>query len=177
MHRHDVPRKGVVFSSSSAIFPRSTAHVGSSSYGSGVSSSARLPDPCVLCGATDGERQAGRLRCGWCHWRVSDTLDPDLERPRVEVVYYLRYAERIKIGTSARPQQRLGAIRHDELLAFELGDRTLERRRHREFAAIREGGEWFSATPELLRHIATLECSDPWRSYARWTSAALRRIA
>uniref|UniRef100_UPI000CD91A7B GIY-YIG nuclease family protein n=1 Tax=Microbacterium sp. CJ77 TaxID=2079201 RepID=UPI000CD91A7B len=142
-----------------------------------MSSSAPLPEPCTLCGATDGERRAESLRCTWCHWRVGDTVDTGLERPRVDVVYYLRYAERIKIGTSARPRQRLGAIRHDELLAFELGGRPLEQRRHRKFAALREGGEWFSATPELLRHIATLDCADPWRSFARWTCAALQRIA
>lgn len=104
-------------------------------------------------------------------------MDPDLERPPVEVVYYLRYADRIKIGTSAQPRQRLGAIWHDELLAFERGGRALEQRRHREFAPLREGGEWFRAAPELISHIATLDCADPWRSHARWVSAALRRIA
>ncbi|WP_100810124.1 GIY-YIG nuclease family protein [Microbacterium sp. BR1] len=133
-------------------------------------------DPCVLCGGTDAERSAGYLRCSVCHWRVGDTIDPDVERPRVDVVYYLRYADRIKIGTSARPRQRLGAIWHDELLAFELGGRALEQQRHRHFAAWREGGEWFRAAPELLTHIAALDCPDPWRSYARWVSAALRRI-
>jgi hypothetical protein len=29
----------------------------------------------------------------------------------------------------------------------------------------------------LLDHIAGLESADPWRSYARWVSAALRKIA
>lgn len=135
-----------------------------------------LPDPCALCGATAGERQDGCLRCALCHWRVGDSIDPDLERPRVEVVYYLRYADRIKIGTSARPRRRLSAIRHEELLAFELGGRALEQQRHREFADLREGGEWFHAAPDLRSHIAALECDDPWRSYARWVSAALRQI-
>ncbi len=94
----------------------------------------------------------------------------------MEVVYYLRYADRIKIGTSGRPRQRVAAIRHDELLAFELGGRSLEQQRHRQFAALREGGEWFRAGPELLKHIAALDCPDPWRAYARWVSSALRRI-
>lgn len=136
-----------------------------------------LPDPCTLCAGLEGERVSARLRCAWCHWRVGDIPDPDLERPTVEVVYYLRYAERIKIGTSTRPRQRLAAIRHDELLAFELGGRTLEQQRHRQFAALREGGEWFRSAPELLAHVAALRCRDPWRAHARWTSAALRRIA
>ena len=117
-----------------------------------------LADPCALCGAAEGERRDGWLRCVHCRWRVGDVIDPDLERPRVEVVYYLRYADRIKIGTSSRPRQRLAAIWHDELLAFELGGRALERQRHREFAGLREGGEWFRARPALVSHIAALEC-------------------
>jgi hypothetical protein len=116
------------------------------------------------------------VRCSLCHWRVGDTIDPDLERPRVEVVYYLRYAGRIKIGTSAQPRQRLGAIWHDELLAFERGGRSLEQKRHRQFATLREGGEWFRSAPELLAHIAALDCPDPWRTHARWVSEALRRL-
>ncbi|WP_396642360.1 GIY-YIG nuclease family protein [Microbacterium sp.] len=135
-----------------------------------------LADPCVLCGATEGERHDGCLRCALCHWRVGDSIDADLERPRVEVVYYLRYADRIKIGTSAAPRQRLSAVWHDELLAFERGGRALEQQRHREFAGLREGGEWFHAGPELLSHIGALECADPWQSYARWVSEALRSI-
>lgn len=142
-----------------------------------VPSPVSVPDPCALCGGTDVERTAGDLRCRLCHWRVGDTIDHDLERPRVDVVYYLRYADRIKIGTSAQPRRRLGAIRHDALLAFERGGRSLEQQRHRQFAALREGGEWFRAAPELLAHITELECPDPWRAYARWVSAALRRIS
>jgi hypothetical protein len=100
--------------------------------------------------------------------------DPELPLPRVEVVYYLRYADRVKIGTSARPRQRLAAIRHDELLAFEPGGRQLEQRRHREFASLREGGEWFTLTPELAAHIAALRSrGEPWALYARWFSEAL----
>ncbi len=95
--------------------------------------------------------------------------------PRIEVVYYLRYADRIKIGTSGQPRQRLAAIRHDELLAFEPGGRLLEQRRHAQFAALREGGEWFTAAAELVAHVQELaHDAPPWDSYARWVSEALR---
>ncbi|WP_458040950.1 MULTISPECIES: hypothetical protein [Bacteria] len=70
-----------------------------------------LADPCALCGGAEGERQDGWLSCALCSWRVGDVIDSDLERPRVEVVYYLRYADRIKIGTSTRPRQRLSRTR------------------------------------------------------------------
>jgi hypothetical protein len=113
--------------------------------------------------------------CAECDWRYGDAPDPDLPLPRVDVVYYIRYDRRVKIGTSRRPRQRLASIRHQELLAFERGDRSVEQQRHREFAEIREGGEWFTLTPELRAHVATLRLEgDPWLLYARWLSRALQ---
>ncbi|WP_144872482.1 GIY-YIG nuclease family protein [Microbacterium sp. 1.5R] len=135
-----------------------------------------LPTACTLCGRGDAERVDGGLVCGWCGWRYGDAPDSDLPRPVVEVVYYLRYDRRVKIGTSGRPRQRLAAIRHDELLAFEPGGRAVEQARHREFAAIREGGEWFTFTAELEHHVFALRTTrDPWQLYARWVSAATHR--
>jgi hypothetical protein len=122
-----------------------------------------------------GVRIDGAWCCADCGWRYGDAPDPDLPPPRVDVVYYIRYDRRVKIGTSRRPRQRLASIRHDELLAFERGDRSVEQQRHREFAEIREGGEWFTLTPELRAHVATLRLEgDPWLLYARWLSRALQ---
>ncbi|MBD7956822.1 GIY-YIG nuclease family protein [Microbacterium sp. Sa4CUA7] len=135
-----------------------------------------LPGPCALCGGRAGVRVAGAWSCAACGWRYGDAPDPDLPLPRIDVVYYLRYRERVKIGTTWRPRQRLAAIRHDELLAFERGGRPLEQQRHRQFAGIREGGEWFTLHPSLAEHIAaTRSATDPWTQYARWLSEALRR--
>lgn len=134
-----------------------------------------LPGPCALCGGERGTRADGAWACAVCGWRYGDVPDADLPLPRVEVVYYLRFDRRVKIGTSARPRQRLSAIWHDELLAFEPGGRALERQRHREFAALREGGEWFTLTDDLAAHIAALRSvGEPWQLYARWFSEALR---
>jgi len=135
-----------------------------------------LPQPCLLCGAHEGVRRTGRWHCAVCDWRVGDAPDPDLPPPRVDVVYYLRWRERIKIGTSRQPRQRLAAILHEELLAFEPGDRSLEQQRHREFADLREGGEWFRADPRLTDHIVALRGGiRPWDAYARWVADAYRR--
>ncbi|WP_164233795.1 GIY-YIG nuclease family protein [Microbacterium hydrocarbonoxydans] len=132
-----------------------------------------LPSPCWLCGHVDGVREGSAWVCGWCGWPHADSPDWELPRPVVEVVYYVRYDRRVKIGTSRRPRQRLASIRHDELLAFERGGRSLEQQRHRDFAALREGGEWFTLTGDLAGHIAVLrEEGDPWRLHARWLSAA-----
>jgi hypothetical protein len=135
-----------------------------------------LPGPCTLCGAPHGDRRGGDRVCATCGWRYGETPDADLPLPRIDVVYYLRFDLRVKIGTSAGPRRRLAAIRHDELLAFERGDRSLEQRRHREFADLREGGEWFTLTGPLLAHTSALRAAgEPWDLYARWLSEALRR--
>lgn len=134
-----------------------------------------LPGPCALCGSRFGTQAAGTWRCAICDWPYGDVPDADLPLPRIDVVYYLRFDARVKIGTSRNPKQRLGSIRHDELLAFEQGGRSVEQQRHREFASVREGGEWFTLTPELRDHVRRLRrVGDPWHLYARWLSSALQ---
>lgn len=139
-----------------------------------------LPTPCALCGSRLGVRWPSAWLCAVCEWRLGEPIDGELPPPRVDVVYYLRYRDRVKIGTSAQPRQRLRAIRHEELLAFERGDRSVERRRHARFGADRLGGsEWFTLSPELAAHVADLRAGvdDPWHLYARWMSEAHARQA
>ncbi|WP_375342250.1 GIY-YIG nuclease family protein [Curtobacterium sp. MCSS17_008] len=139
-----------------------------------------LPGPCPVCGSRTGVRWPRATLCGTCEWPWGDVPDGDLPPPRVDVVYYLRqrddFGDRVKIGTTANPRQRLAAVPHQELLAFERGDRRLERRRHTTFAADRyPGTEWFRTTPALLDHVAAVAAGvdDPWALHARWTSEAL----
>lgn len=135
-----------------------------------------LPGPCTLCGGARGHRVAGLWTCVDCGWQYGDVPDSDLPLPRIDVVYYLRFDRRVKIGTSMRPRQRLASIRHDELLAFERGDRQLEQQRHRQFANAREGGEWFTLNAEIEAHIVDLRAvGAPWQLHARWLSEALQR--
>ncbi|PYY43262.1 MULTISPECIES: GIY-YIG nuclease family protein [unclassified Curtobacterium] len=139
-----------------------------------------LPGPCIVCGGRIGVRFPTGTLCAVCEWRFGDVPDGELGAPRVDVVYYLRMrdesGDRVKIGTTANPRQRLGRIAHQDLLGFERGDRTLERRRHAEFAASRyPGTEWFRVTPELLAHVGTVAAGapDPWALHTRWVSEAL----
>ncbi len=137
-----------------------------------------LPAACTLCGSTLGVRYPSGWVCAACEWRLGDTLDDGLPPPRVDVVYYIRFRDRIKIGTTANPRQRLSRLWHEELLAFEQGDRLVEHRRHQEFAASRLGrSEWFSASPALEEHIDRLAAGvdDPWARYARWLGQAAGR--
>ncbi len=135
-----------------------------------------LPGGCRVCGSRLGVRYPSGWVCAACEWRVGDVLDDDVPPPRVDVVYYLRFQDRIKIGTTANPQQRLRRIWHDEVLAFERGDRLVEHRRHGEFDHLRRGrSEWFDSAPDLLAHVAGLAAGvdDPWARYARWLGEAV----
>jgi hypothetical protein len=135
-----------------------------------------LPTPCPACGSRLGVRWPSGWLCAVCEWRLGDVPDADVAPPRVDVVYYIRFDDRIKIGTTANPRQRLGRIWHHELLAFERGDRSVEGRRHEQFGAWRFGRtEWFASSAELDAHTSALAAGvdDPWQRYARWRSEAL----
>jgi hypothetical protein len=135
-----------------------------------------LPDACRACGSRVGVRYPSGWVCALCEWRVGDRPDDGLAPPRVDVVYYLRHGDRVKIGTTGNPRQRFAAIWHEQLLAFERGDRRLEQRRHAQFAGDRfEGSEWFRMSRPLRAHIAVVArgVDDPWDLYARWRSEAL----
>jgi len=137
-----------------------------------------LSSPCALCGSRIGVRWPGGWTCAVCEWRVGEPVDAELPPPRVDVVYYLRYEDRVKIGTTSQPRRRLQTLWHDQLLAFERGDRAVERRRHEQFAAERFGRtEWFRLSAELAEHVDALRAGidDPWQQFARWTSEALAR--
>jgi hypothetical protein len=134
-----------------------------------------LESPCRVCGSRSGIRGTSGWECEVCGWLVGEYIDPELPLPRVDVVYYLRRGDSVKIGTTFNPRHRFSAIPHDEVLAFERGDRRLEHRRHEEFAEDRLGtSEWFELTPRLRAHIAALAGGrDPWHAHARWLAEAL----
>ena len=135
-----------------------------------------LPSPCLACGSRLGVRYPSGWLCAICEWRVGELPDQSAPHARVDVVYYLRFRDRIKIGTSANPRQRFAGLRYDELLAFERGDRLVEQRRHAQFSAHRIlRSEWFEAHEALTGHITVLSAGvdDPWAQLARWRSERL----
>lgn len=137
-----------------------------------------LPSPCLACGSRLGVKYPSGWLCAICEWKVGDLPDRDAVGARVDVVYYLRLGDRIKIGTSGNPRGRFASLPHDEVLAFERGTRELEQRRHAQFASHRLANtEWFSGHEELLRHIQQLRAGvdDPWSQYALWVSEELAR--
>lgn len=136
-----------------------------------------LPSPCRACGSRLGVRYPSGWVCAVCEWRVGEVVDAELAPPRVDVVYYLRYGDRVKIGTTGNPRQRFAAILHEEVMAFERGGRPLEQRRHAEFADDRLGtSEWFAFSTAIRGHVDDLGAGgSPWDVYARWLSDAIAR--
>lgn len=134
-----------------------------------------LPSPCLACGSRLGVKYPSGWLCAICEWRHGELPD-EARAVRVDVVYYVRAGDRIKIGTSGNPRGRLAALHWDQLLAFERGGRTLEQRRHAQFSSDRfPGSEWFRSSTALTAHIAALSAGvdDPWNEYARWVSETL----
>lgn len=93
------------------------------------------------------------------------------ENGRSSIVYYLRRADLIKIGTTVRPEQRFRDLIPDEILAWEPGGRHEEVTRHRQFRHLQERGEYFRPGRELVRHCKRIRTihgePDP-----RWTTTA-----
>lgn len=134
-----------------------------------------LPAPCVLCGSRIGVHHPSGWTCAVCEWPHGEHPDGELAPPRLDVVYYIRFADRVKIGTTANPRQRFAALRHEEVLAFERGDRRVEQRRHHEFGEERAGtSEWFALSPRLAAHIDVLAAGvDPWDRWRRWRAESI----
>lgn len=98
----------------------------------------------------------------------------EIVAPRTGCVYYLRFGDRIKIGTTVNLPQRLKGIFHDEVLAVEQGGYQLESRRHSQFAGslVKGQREWFYLTPDLRLHINTLRSQngEPIAAAERWAA-------
>ncbi len=90
---------------------------------------------------------------------LDEPRDPDAPAPGF--VYYIRFRDRIKIGTSSSILGRLSNLPYDEILAIEPGGHQLERLRHQQFHEARDHGEWFAVTDQLLDHCAMLRQHYP----------------
>jgi len=79
--------------------------------------------------------------------------------PRPGSVYFARFRDRVKIGFSTDPMNRLSAIPHDEVLAVFPGTRLNERQLHTAFADLRITGEWFHCDDRILDFVSDVKDS------------------
>ena len=92
----------------------------------------------------------------------------------VGVVYYIRFRDAVKIGTTINPDARLRDHPWDELLALEPGGRKTERLRHVELHKHRLTGEWFELNDAVSRHIEGVKRDNAdWFANVFWTIEGL----
>jgi hypothetical protein len=73
---------------------------------------------------------------------------------RRPVVYYIKFRDCVKIGTTRNLKSRWSGLTATEMLyGIEYGDHRLERRRHDKFAPYRTYGEWFEDNQHIRAHI------------------------
>lgn len=87
------------------------------------------------------------------------------------IVYYVRFRDAVKIGTSISPANRLGGLPWDELLAVEPGGRAVEQLRHAEWESLRLNGEWFELNDVLAEFIESVVVDN-----ARWIHRTYPKI-
>lgn len=97
-------------------------------------------------------------------WQERDLHIIELQRALAAVgdgsiVYYIRFGDRVKIGTTRNLVARLEGIPHDEVLITEPGDREVERQRHGQFRHLWVMGEWFRYEAELAAHVRQLRAA------------------
>jgi hypothetical protein len=97
---------------------------------------------------------------GWMK-NIAEAERPDLKPiPKKYLVYYIRFGDGIKIGTTHNLAQRLSSfcVPAAAVLAVEPGGFELERSRHEFFADSRIGRtEVFQDSPKLQRHIEAVK--------------------
>lgn len=106
-------------------------------------------------------------------WLISAMPGLATPKPRVfsrlAVVYYIRFQDLVKIGTTVALTSRLNSIPHDEVLVTEPGHFELEKLRHEQFAHLRHRprGEWFRYEPDLRAHVEELQARAAGRDRGR----------
>lgn len=88
------------------------------------------------------------------------------------VVYYVRRASLIKIGTTTNPALRFADLLPDEIYAVEPGGQPEEHQRHVQFTHLRRGREYFEMADELMQHVAFTRKlhGDPDPSWPTWAT-------
>lgn len=83
--------------------------------------------------------------------RIVEESEEDLNRPGV--VYFVQFADRVKIGFTTDLARRMHTVPHDRILATFAGTYGDEGALHRRFEHLNIKGEWFRMGDDLMAHI------------------------
>jgi hypothetical protein len=101
-----------------------------------------------------------------------------------EFVYFIRAGDRVKIGRSRSPENRLRQLQTASgerlrLLGSFVGSARIEAQLHRTWSHLRivgAGREWFTAAPDLLRYISAVCNPKPPSPEQLAAAAAVGRV-
>lgn len=125
----------------------------------------QIAGPCPACGYCGYLMRTvtDQVRClnASCHYEAHFTQFEAVRRNLLftiaatrAVVYYIKFRDCVKIGTTRNLRSRWSNITATEMLyGFEFGGRPLEKRRHEMFTPYRAYGEWFEDNSHLRAHI------------------------
>lgn len=83
---------------------------------------------------------------------LHDTFKPPqaVKQPRAGWIYFIRFGDRVKVGYTTNPDQRLRGLPHEQVIGIVPGTRADEAGWHKLLADFHVVGEWFRADAELL---------------------------
>lgn len=86
---------------------------------------------------------------------LHDTFKPPraVKQPLAGWLYFVRFGDRVKIGYTTNPDQRLRDIPHERVIGIVPGTRADEKAWHALLANFHVVGEWFAADPEVVRKL------------------------
>jgi hypothetical protein len=125
----------------------------------------QIPGPCPACGHAGYlmHTVTDQVRClnAACYYEAHLTQFEAIRRNLMfelagkrPVVYYIKFRDCVKIGTTRNLRKRWSGLTATEMLyGLEFGDQRLERRRHSKFAPYRTYGEWFEDNQHIRAHI------------------------
>lgn len=121
---------------------------------------------CYRCGARFTKAQAYRAAEAQAkfEWKMRQDELKERARKRSEdqkirsegataVVYYIRFRDAVKVGTSTNVGERLRNHPWEELIGIEPGGLKVEARRHNQFREARLDNEWFEITESVRGQI------------------------
>jgi hypothetical protein len=87
---------------------------------------------------------------------LHDTFKPPraVKQPLAGWVYFIRFSDRVKVGYTTRPDERMHGLPHEEIIGIIPGTRADERAWHSLLADFHVVGEWFRADPQVLAMLA-----------------------
>jgi hypothetical protein len=77
-----------------------------------------------------------------------------VRQPRSGWIYFIRFGDRVKIGYTTNPDQRMRDLPHDQVLGIMPGTRADEAAWHRLLIDFHVVGEWFRAEPDVIATLA-----------------------